>query len=70
MTYTISHARSRTSTWYQLEPASDLETATRRAYQYALEQGGYICVNDAGGKTVFGTDPGELARSTKATGAA
>lgn len=46
--------------WYFLESHRDLEGATRRAQNYALDHGGYVCVKDANGAIVFGTDPAAL----------
>ncbi len=64
MTYTIQHtAIGDYPFWYHLECAKDLESATHRAYQYGLDNGGYVCVKDKTGKTVFGTDPDQLNRS-------
>jgi len=65
MAYTIQHtsATGNAPFWYHLECAKDLDGATRRARQYGLDNGGYICVKDASGVTVFGTDPVELDRA-------
>jgi hypothetical protein len=64
MTFTIQHtAIGDRPFWYHLECAKDLESATRRARQHALDNGGYVCVKDANGATVFGTDPLQLDRA-------
>lgn len=64
MTYTIQHTQiGDRPFWYHLECAKDLDGATRRANQYALNNGGYVCVKDASGITVFGTDPAQLDRA-------
>jgi hypothetical protein len=49
--------------WYQLEAFSDREKALHRARNYALDNGGYVCVKDATGRVVFGTDPAALERA-------
>lgn len=51
--------------WYQLERWSEgkREAAIRRAYDYALGHGGYVCVKDNDGNVVFGTDPAGLDRA-------
>ena len=63
--YTIQHTAISGSRpfWYHLECAKDLEPACRRARQYALDNGGYVCVQDQAGKTVFGTNPVQLDRA-------
>lgn len=64
MAFTIQHtAIGACPFWYHLETAKDLESAARRAWQYVLDHGGYICVKDASGVTVFGTDPIQLDRA-------
>jgi hypothetical protein len=64
MSYAIQHtAIGEFPFWYHLESAKTLEAATRRAYNYAMDHGGYVCVKDETGKTVFGTDPVELDRA-------
>ena len=65
MAYTIQHTAITGDApfWYHLECAKDLDGAARRARQYALDNGGYVCVKDATGKTVFGTDPVALDRA-------
>jgi hypothetical protein len=63
MSYRIQHAASGDLTsWHYFGYAKDLESAVHRARQYALDNGGYVCVTDATGTVVFGTDPAELAR--------
>jgi len=49
--------------WYRLDSAKDFNSACRRARDYALDHGGYVCVTDETGKTVFGTDPDQLAHA-------
>jgi hypothetical protein len=62
-TFTIHHTKVSQDRpfWYRLEAASDRGNAIRRAYQYALDNGGYICVkdhtHDPMGEVIFGTDP-------------
>lgn len=64
MAFTIQHtAVGDFPWWYHLECARDFQAACRRAYNYALDHGGYVCVKDESGKTVFGTDPLELDRA-------
>jgi hypothetical protein len=65
MAFTIQHTAisSDRPFWYHLECAKDLESACRRAQQYVLDNGGYVCAKDAGGRTVFGTDPIDLCRA-------
>jgi hypothetical protein len=64
MRYSIQHTQiGDFPFWYHLESARDLEAAKRRAYNYAMDHGGYVCVKDESGKTVFGTDPAELDRA-------
>jgi hypothetical protein len=46
--------------WYQLEAYSDRDKALHRARNYALDNGGYVCVKDATGAVIFGTDPAAL----------
>ena len=46
--------------WYHLENSNSLTEAARRAYSYALNHGGYVCVKDKNGHVVFGTDPTAL----------
>lgn len=61
MHYTISHTRIGNSPfWYHLECAKNLEKAKRRAQGYVLDHGGYACVKDQYGVTVFGCDPDQL----------
>ena len=48
--------------WYQIETYSDLQKSLHRARDYALNNGGYVCVK-ADGKVIFGTDPLELDRA-------
>jgi hypothetical protein len=49
--------------WYHLEFCCGMERAKLRANGYALDHGGYVCVKDAAGKVIFGTDPAELEHS-------
>lgn len=49
--------------WYLLEMHRDEQKAVRRACNYALDHGGYVCVKDATGRVVYGTDPAELNRA-------
>lgn len=61
MAYTISHTQiGKFPYWYHLESCGDEQRAKRRANQYALDHGGYVCVKDASGKVIFGTDPVQL----------
>lgn len=46
--------------WYHLECCKDKQQAVRRANQYVLDNGGYICVQDEKGVVIFGTDPIQL----------
>lgn len=62
--YTVQHTQIGSAPyWYHLETTKDLATATTRARNYALDHGGYVCVRDAAGNVVFGTDPAELDRA-------
>jgi hypothetical protein len=65
MAYSVQHAQCKGARpyWYQLEAYSDREKAMHRARNYALDNGGYVCVKDASGKTIWGSDPGDLERS-------
>jgi hypothetical protein len=66
MAYTIQHtAISDRPFWYHLETWDEghREQAMRRANQYALDHGGYVCVKDSAGNVVFGTDPIQLDRA-------
>jgi len=49
--------------WHHLDSHPTLEEACRRARNYALDHGGYVCVKDIDGATVFGTDPVALDRA-------
>jgi hypothetical protein len=62
MAYSVRHARQGTERpfWYQLEAYDDREKALHRARNYALDNGGYICVKDATNTTIYGTDPAAL----------
>ena len=58
MAYTVQHTAIGTFPWwYHLDAHKDEQAAIRRANNYALDHGGFVCVKDATGKTVFGTDP-------------
>lgn len=63
--FTIHHCKieSLAPHWYQLEFARDFDRACRRARQYALDNGGYVCVKDRSGEVVFGTNPIDLQRN-------
>lgn len=65
MSFSIKHTQisSAAPFWYHLEYAKDLESATRRARNYTLDHGGYVCVKNHDGKVVYGTDPIELDRA-------
>ena len=62
MGYSIQHTTVTgvRPSWYQLESARNLKAAARRALNYALDNGGYICVKDEQGAVVYGTDPAAL----------
>lgn len=63
-TYTVQHTRiGDFPHWYHLDCHGELQPAIRRARNYALDQGGYVCVKDEKGATVFGTDPIQLDRA-------
>lgn len=49
--------------WYHLDSHEKFRGAVERARNYALDHGGYVCVKNAGGVTVYGTDPAELDRA-------
>jgi hypothetical protein len=63
-TYAILHTKieGERPYWYQIETYSTSEKALHRARDYALNNGGYICVK-ADDKVIFGTDPVELDRA-------
>jgi hypothetical protein len=64
MTFSIQHtAIGRYPHWYHLESATDFQAAAKRARNYALDHGGYVCVKDGAGRVVFGTDPVQLDRA-------
>lgn len=67
MAYTILHTQigQPAPHWYQIERWDEghREQARRRAYSYALDHGGYVCVKDNDGNVVFGTDPAALDRA-------
>lgn len=64
MAYVVLHtAIGYAPHWYVLDNHATLEGAARRARNYALDCGGYVCVQDTAGNTVFGTDPAALDRS-------
>jgi ligand-binding sensor domain-containing protein len=62
MIFSVHHCLLGTSHWYLLDRHKDEQEARRRARNYALDHGGYVCVKDADGKVIYGTDPVELAR--------
>lgn len=67
MTYAIQHtAIGPFPYWYHLETCGERDRAIRRANNYALDHGGYICVKDSAGNVVFGTDPAQLDRAISA----
>lgn len=67
MAYTVLHTQvgSPAPHWYELERWQEAyrERAIRRARDYALNHGGYVCVKDHTGGVVFGTDPAALERA-------
>ena len=64
MAYTVQHTQIGDAPyWYHLDSHADYQQAARRALNYALDHGGYVCVKDGNGKTVFGTDPADLDRA-------
>ena len=65
MPYSVQHTKQEGPRpyWYQLEAYSDLEKATHRARNYALDHGGYVCVKDSNGIILWGTDPAALDRA-------
>lgn len=64
MAYAVSHtAVGDFPFWHHLDSHKDLQAACHRARNYALDHGGYVCVKDASGHTVFGTDPDALSRA-------
>lgn len=76
MAYSVQHTKclnSRASEfgdcsrpfWYQLEAYSDLNKALHRARNYALDNGGYVCVKAPDGTIVYGTDPAALDRAIR-----
>ncbi len=60
--YTVKHAPCADPVWYALETCRDLQQAVNRARNYGLDHGGYVCVTDSKGYTVYGTDPVALER--------
>lgn len=72
MSYAILHTKIEGPRphWYTLERWDEAhrEKALRRARQYALDHGGYICVQDNFGDIVYGTDPAALDRAIKLGG--
>lgn len=65
MSYSVQHAKigGDRPYWYQLEAYANQRAAMHRARNYALNNGGYVCVKDATGRVVYGTDPVQLERS-------
>ncbi len=64
MSYTVQHTQiGDFPFWYHVDSHQDFQTAARRAQSYALDHGGYVCVKNTDGKTVFGTDPAALDRA-------
>jgi hypothetical protein len=63
--FSIYHAKVG-GQFYHLENAVKETWAVRRANNYALDHGGYVCVKNRDGETIFGTDPAALARATGA----
>ena len=67
MAYRVEHAKIEGPApyWYLLERWDEAhrEQAMRRARQYAIGNGGYVCVKDNDGNVVFGTDPAQLDRN-------
>jgi hypothetical protein len=64
MTFTIYHtAIGARPHWRTIEKHVGLQTAQKRAYDYAMEHGGYVCVKNSIGRAVFGTEPNELDRA-------
>jgi hypothetical protein len=53
--------------WYHLECSNDFQQAKKRAHNYALDHGGYVCVKDESGHVVFGTDPAAALSQTELT---
>ena len=51
--FTIMHKQASKPAWYHLEYAKDLDSATQRARQYALDNGGNTRVQDRNGAVVF-----------------
>ena len=49
--------------WHQLEAYGNASQAMHRARQYALDNGGYVCVKDSAGTVIYGTDPVALDRA-------
>lgn len=72
MAYSILHTEIHGAApyWYQLERWDEAHRgqAIRRARNYALDHGGYVCVKDNDGKVVFGTDPVALNRAIERGG--
>ena len=53
----------KTPYWHLLDVWADREEALRRARNYALDHGGYVCVKDGFGNVIYGTDPKGLERA-------
>ncbi len=69
MAYSVSHTKieGERPCWYLLERWDEAhrEQAMHRARNYALDHGGYVCVTDNDGNTIFGTDPAQLDRAIR-----
>jgi hypothetical protein len=65
MAFTIQHTSTAFGypSWYHVGGDADYQAAAKKAYQYAMQHGGYVCVKDADGKTCFGTDPAILSNA-------
>lgn len=59
----IHTATGRFPSWYHLSSHPTLDAAIRCAQDFVMRRGGYICVRDASGRSVYGTDPAELDRA-------
>jgi hypothetical protein len=67
MSFTIQHtAIGAAPFWYHLESHPSVLSAISRARNFVLDHGGYACVSDASGKTIYGTSPLDLDRRISA----